>query len=390
MNEWICRLFIKDSNETNSSSVREKHGVLSSFVGIFVNLLLTAGKLTVGILSGSVAAIADAMNNISDAGSSAISFVTFRMASKPADRDHPFGHARIEYIASMIVSFLIMLMGFELFSDALGRLVTPHVETTVSITWVTVTVLALSVLCKLWLAFFYRYIANKIQSSVVKAASVDSLSDCVSTGAILVSSVVIYYTEWYVLDAILGLIVSVLIFFAGVRILNETKNTLLGEAPVNETVEKIEQIVARFPEAIGIHDLLVHNYGPHTSVASLHVEVDGAGNIYELHDAIDNIERTIGTELGILCTVHMDPIETHDETVNELRRFVAETVREVDPSLSVHDFRTVIGTTHTNLIFDVILPFESEETPDSISKKIREAVLQKRENHFCVITVDRG
>lgn len=390
MNKWICRLFIRNSEHTEDASVREKHGILSSIVGIFVNLLLTAGKLVAGILSGSVAAIADAMNNLSDAGSSAISFVTFRMASKPADRDHPFGHARIEYIASMIVSFLILLMGFELFTDAAARLFDPSRRTSVSISLLTVGILSASVLCKLWLVFFYRYIARKIDSSVVRAASVDSLSDCVSTAAVLVSSIVIYYTELYILDAILGLLVSALILLAGIRILNETKNTLLGEAPVHETVERIQAIVARYPEVLGIHDLLVHNYGPHHSVASLHAEVDGAGDIFELHDTIDNIERTIGTELGILCTVHMDPIETRDERVNELRRFLTQTVSEVDPTLSVHDFRAVIGTTHTNLIFDIILPFESREAPEDICARIREAVLDRREAHFCVITVDRG
>ena len=390
MNEWLCRLFIRGSDRVEDAAVREKHGVLSSIVGIFVNLCLTALKLTVGILSSSVAIMADAFNNLSDAGTSAISFVTFRIASKPADRGHPFGHARIVYIASMIVSFLVLLMGFELLSDSLTRIFGGAEETSVGISLFTVIVLATSIVMKLWLAFFYRYVGRKIDSSVVRAAAADSLSDCISTTAVLVSSIVVYFTDFYILDALIGLVVSLLIMWAGIRILNETKNSLLGEGPVEETVQQIREIVSRYPEAIGIHDLLVHNYGPRHLVASLHVEVDGSADIFALHDAIDNIERTIGDELGIQCTVHMDPIETHDETVNELRSFVCETVRSVDPSLSVHDFRTVIGTTHTNLIFDLLIPYECKEDPDAIVSRIEQRILEQRANHYCVITVDRG
>ncbi len=389
MSEWLCRLFIRNSTHVEDAAVREKHGILSSIVGIIVNLCLTALKLTVGLLSSSVAIMADAFNNLSDAGTSAISFVTFRIASKPADRHHPFGHARIEYIASMVVSFVVLLVGFELLSDSFMRIFRGE-EESVGISPVTVIVLAVSVLMKLWLALFYRRIGKKIDSTVVRAAAADSFSDCISTSAVLASSVIVYFTDLYILDALIGLAVSLLIMWAGVRILNETKNTLLGEGPVEETVEQIRRIVSRYPEAIGIHDLLVHNYGPRHSVASLHVEVDGAADIYELHDAIDNIERAIGTELGIRCTVHMDPIEAHNETVNELRTFVCETVKEIEPSITVHDFRTVIGATHTNLIFDIVLPYECKENEEQVVEKIEKRILEKRQNHYCVITVDRG
>ncbi len=390
MNEWLCRVFIRGAHHTEDPSVREKHGVFASIVGIFVNVCLSVLKLIVGILSSSVAIMADAFNNLSDAGTSAISFVTFRIASKPADRAHPFGHARIEYIASMVVSFLVLLMGFELMTDSVSRMFGGGEGSAVGVSLFTVIVLAASIVMKLWLAFFYRYVGRKIDSSVVRAAATDSLSDCISTSAVLVSSIIVYFTQLYILDAIIGLAVSLLIMWAGVRILNETKNSLLGEGPVEQTVQDIREIVFRYPEALGIHDLLVHNYGPRHSVASLHVEVDGSADIFMLHDAIDNIERAIGTELGILCTVHMDPIETHDETVNELRAFVLQCVGTIDDTLSVHDFRTVVGTTHTNLIFDLVVPFEYEGDLDELVERIKQQVLTERPCHFCVITVDRG
>ncbi|MBR5144233.1 MAG: cation diffusion facilitator family transporter [Clostridia bacterium] len=255
---------------------------------------------------------------------------------------------------------------------------------------ITIIILSSSIFLKLWLGLFYRSIAKKIDSTVISAAATDSFSDSFSTVAVLISSIVIKYTGWQIVDAIVGIGVSIPIIIAGLNILNETKDLLLGEGPVDETVKAIEKIVADFPDIIGIHDLMVHNYGPNKSVASLHAEVDGKKDIYYLHDMIDNAERRINEELDILCTIHMDPIVTDDDNVNELKEFLLKTMSECDLDLSVHDFRVVIGQTHTNMIFDVVLPFDHPLTEDEVKEKISNAVRTRRENCYCVIVVDRG
>ena len=390
MSDFLAKLFIKDYQNRGSGRVREKYGTLASVVGVVTNFILAGIKLLAGLLSASVAIIADALNNLSDAGSSVITYLSFKAAAKPADKDHPFGHARMEYIASMVVSFLILLVGFELLMDS-GKTVLGLSEAQrTEITLVTIIILSASVLLKLWLAFFYLDVAKKIDSSVVKASAMDSLSDCVSTLAVLVSSIVIYFTNWILLDAIVGLGVSLLILFAGGKILNETKNALLGEAPVEETVTKIYKTVEDYPDILGVHDLLVHNYGPHTFIASFHAEVDGKKDIYLLHDMIDNVEREIKERHGIQCTIHLDPIVTDDEIVTELQGFLRNILIENGIDYSVHDFRTVVGTTHTNLIFDIVLPFDAKIKPQELTSLIQEKVHEAREDVFCVITVDRG
>ena len=389
MTDLLIRIFVKDYTKPEDVSVRERYGVFSSIVGIITNLILAAIKLVAGMLSFSIAIIADALNNLSDAGSSIISFVSFKIAAKPADKEHPFGHARIEYVSSMIVSFLILLVGFELMKDSVGGLFSGE-GSELAVTTLTYVILSVSILLKLWLGLFYRKIAKKIDSSVVSAAAADSFSDCASTTAVLVSSIIIKISGWWFIDSIVGLAVAIMIMIAGVKILNETKNSLLGEAPIQEVVDSIKRTVDKYPEVVGIHDMLVHNYGPKTYIVSLHAEVDGSRDIYELHDAIDNIEKEINEDLRILCTIHMDPIVTNDETVNELRTFTADTVKEVCPEATIHDFRTVIGQTHTNLIFDIVLPFDVKEKPENVVEAVKLAIREKRNECFCVITVDRA
>ena len=374
----------------NENASREKQGGIASAVGILVNFLLSGFKLLAGIISHSVAITADALNNLSDAGSSLVTLISFKLAAKPADKDHPFGHARIEYIASMIVSFLILLVGFEVFTDSIGTALAPDEASKTVFTPLTLVILGVSVVAKLGLAAYYRGVAVKIDSSALKASAADSLSDAVSTLAVLVSSIVVKLTSLYIIDAIVGIAVSVLIFVAGIKVLIETKDSILGEAPVKETVDAIEAIVGEYPEIIGIHDMMVHNYGPKRLVASFHAEVDGSADIFYLHDVIDNVERRISAELQIPCTVHLDPIVTNDERVSELREFLVRTVTEVMPDVKVHDFRVVIGQTHTNLIFDIVLPFESKKSPDEAEQLIKDAVSRARGDCFCVITVDRG
>ncbi len=390
MTELLSKLFVKNYDNPNDRKTRERYGTFSSIVGIIVNTVLSLIKLVVGLLSASVAIIADSLNNLSDAGASIVSLVSFKISAKPADRDHPFGHARIEYIASMIVSFLILLVGGELFIQSLSALLGFSEPSLPDFSIASLVILAISILGKLWLGVFYRKIGKKIDSTVIIASGQDSLNDCISTTAVLVCSIIIKLTGLYIIDSIAGLFVSALIFFAGINILNETKNSILGEGPVEETVTSIKRIVEEYPDAIGIHDMMIHNYGPKNLIASLHIEVDGSKDIFMLHDTIDNIEKHIKSELDIPCTIHMDPIVTDNEVVNELRDFALQIVKSIDQNLSIHDFRAVVGNTHTNLIFDVVLPFESKLKETELIDIINKSVIAARPDHFCVITVDRG
>lgn len=389
MTELLLKLFVKSSADSNDPAVRKKYGSVASGVGIAVNVLLSALKLVIGVITASVAVMADALNNLSDAGASGISMLSFKLSSKPADRDHPFGHARIEYISSMIVSFLILLVGFETLIDSVKRILGFSESESPNFSTVAVIILGISILCKLWLALFYRKVGKKIGSSVIMAAATDSLTDCISTTAVLASSIVVKITDIEIIDSIVGLAVSFLIIIAGARILNETKNSLLGEAPVEDMVAQIKEIVAEEKEVLGIHDLLVHNYGPGKFIASFHAEVDGAHDIFHLHDAIDNLEKLLGERLNIQCTIHLDPIVTDDERIIHLKELATDAVKKVCSDAGLHDFRAVIGATHTNLIFDVELPFEVKESTSEIAKRIEEEVQLTRPDCYCVITVDR-
>ena len=388
MTKLLVKLFVKNSTDTTNPKVRGAYGALSGFVGITTNILLSALKLILGLLSGSLAIMADALNNLSDAGASVITLVSFKMSSKPADREHPFGHARIEYIASMAVSFLILLVGFEMISDSVSSLVSGGKPADTSL--ITLVMLGFAVVFKLWLALFYNTVGKKIESGTIKASSQDSLFDAISTLGVLICSIIIKFTDWYILDAIVGIAVSILILIAGLRILNETKNNLLGEAPVEETVNGIMAIVNEYPEILGVHDLMVHNYGPGHFIASFHAEVDGRKDIYLLHDKIDNVEKHIGESLGILCTIHLDPILIGDPYVDELKLIATDAVRTVCPDLTLHDFRVVVGETHTNLIFDIVVPFEIKTAPSELTREIQSYVKEKNPTYFCVITVDKG
>ena len=387
MTDLLPRLFIRDHENTASPKVRAAYGTLSGIVGIVVNLLLFAGKFAAGTISGSIAISADAFNNLSDAGSSIVSLVSFRIAAKPADRDHPFGHARIEYIASMIVSFLVLLVGFEIVSDSVKKIVSR--ESTLVFSVLSIVVLSVSIAAKLWLALFNFRLGKKIGSEVMRATAVDSLSDTLSTTAVLVATLIFRFTGLDI-DAWVGLAVALFIFWAGIRILRETQNSLLGEAPVKDVTDAIDAIVSGYPAILGIHDLMIHSYGPGHSFASFHAEVDGADDVYESHDVIDEVERRIRDELSIVCTIHMDPINTDDALTTSLREETAELVREIDPGITIHDFRVVPGVTHTNLIFDVAVPFEVKMTVSEIKDAVSRKVRERHENYYAVVTVDRS
>lgn len=381
----LARIFIKNHDDTRASSVKHAYGILMSVVGIAANLLLSVAKMVVGAISGSISVTADGVNNLSDAGSQIISFISFKISAKPADRDHPFGHARIEYVASMIVSFIVLLVGFELAKESVNKIINP-VESDFSI--VVMVVLAMSVAVKLWLAVSGKRIAKKIGSSVVSATSADSLSDAIATSAVLVSAIISKLTGFNT-DAYMGVAVSVVILIAGIKILNDTKNSILGSPPEPEVVEAIVAITKDYPEILGVHDMVVHNYGSGNTIASLHAEVDGEENVFATHDVIDNAEKRMYTELGVRATIHMDPIVTNDERVSELRSLTSEAVKRVDSRLSIHDFRFVEGATHSNLIFDITAPFELKLTDAQLTDLVSEQLTAVNPNYFAVITVDR-
>lgn len=385
MTELLCKMFIKKRDDTSSPEVRRAYGTLVSAVGILLNLLLAIGKYTVGLLFGVISIQADAVNNFSDAGSQIISLISFKIAAKPPDREHPFGHARIEYVASMIVSFIVLMIGWQLLGDSFNKIFNP--ELTV-FSWISVVVLAVSIIVKLWLFFFNRRIAKKIDSSVMRATAADSLSDAAATTGVLASSLIYYFFDLD-LDAYMGILIAILILVAGIKILNETKNSILGGMPSDEMVATIERVVSEYPAALGIHDLVVHSYGAGRCMASLHIEVDGSVDIFEIHDTVDMIEKRLREEFSIDATIHMDPIITDDPIINEWKDRITTAVADIDPTMHIHDFRMVPGITHTNLIFDVSVSFECKMKDNEIKEALCRYVSSVDPTFFCVMTVDR-
>jgi len=354
-----------------------------------MNLLLFAAKFTVGVLFGSVAIRADGINNLSDAAGSLVSLFSFKISAKPADRDHPFGHARIEYVASLIVSFFILFIGVDLVREAFGKLFAP---VPLQFEIVAVAVLAISVLCKLVMALFQRGIARKTNSDVLRATATDSLCDACATAAVLLANLATLILPDGItpyIDPVMGLLVAVLIFIAGLRVLNDTKNSILGTAPTKETTDAIFALVSEYPEALGIHDLIVHSYGPSRTLASLHIEVDGKKDIFRAHDIIDLIERRLFEEQGISCTIHMDPIVRDDPAVSRWYDITKRIVCDIDERISLHDFRMVPGFTHTNLIFDIAVPFENKIPEDKLKNLIGSKISEIDSTFFTVITIDR-
>ena len=386
MTAILCKLFIRNGENTADPRTRSAYTSLAAVTGIIVNLLLFAFKLVAGTLSLSVAICADAMNNLSDAASQLVALVGCRLAAKEADRHHPFGHARMEYVTSLIVSMIILVIGYELLRDSISKIFNP--SPTVFHT-LTVIILAVSILLKIWLGLFNRKIGKKIDSDTLRATMVDSLSDAAATTAVLLS-MFFYRLTSIDIDAYVGIAVAVLIFVAGGRVLNDAKNAILGEAPSKETLDAIRAVVDQYPDALGIHDMMVHNYGPGRTVASLHVEVDGCRNVFDMHDMIDCIEKQLHEDCGILATVHMDPIVVGDAEVDTLHTTVQALLHVIDPRLDMHDFRFVRGNTHSNLIFDVAAPFELELTEKEICDRIALAVQTLDPSYRTVVTVDRA
>lgn len=372
---------------TDEATVRKQYGTMSGGVGIVLNLTLFLGKLIAGLISGSIAITADALNNLSDAGSSIVTLVGFRMAGRKPDIEHPFGHGRIEYISGLIVSFIILMMGYQLLTDSIAKIRSPEL---VGLELLPAAILIVSILVKMWMAHFNSYLAREIHSEAMKATAADSRSDAISTTALLVGMAIGSYFQ-IPLDGWLGLLVSILILKTGFESAKDTISPLLGQPPEPEFVQEIEQTVLSHPEILGIHDMIVHNYGPGRVMVSLHAEVDGDGELFYLHDLIDNIERELGEKLSCIVTIHLDPIDTHNPLLDQLRETARQAVEAIDPRCSIHDVRLVSGTSHNNLIFDILVPHDLKMSDDEIKQTVSEKIPETVDGVriFTVMSVDR-
>ena len=384
MIHFLIRLFIGKNNDLNDSAVRSKYVSLAGITGILVNILLFAGKLTVGLLSASVAIIADAFNNISDAGSSVITLIGCRLANKPVDKEHPLGHGRLEYVSGFIVDMLIILVGFELFKSSLDKILHPVLP---DVGMVTMVLLGVAILVKVWLFFFYRKIGKSANSAPIKASAADSLTDCIATTLVLASAIVAKYFQIGI-DGWAGILVAIFILFTGMKAAKETIDLLLGSTPDPAFIQAIYDFPKDYPRIVGIHDVMVHDYGPGRQIVSFHAEVPSDSDINIAHEEVDRMERDMNARFGCIVTIHLDPLVVNDPLVNELRALAQQAAKEVDDRFSIHDFRMTMGETNINLIFDLLLPpdcnMNTEEAENAVVEKIR----AQRPNCFCVIRVE--
>lgn len=382
----LAKLFIKNRDNTSSPEVRAAYGTLCGTVGIILNIILFGIKLLAGFLSGAISIMADAFNNLTDAGSSVITLIGFRMSGQKPDKDHPFGHGRIEYLSGLLVSMIIILVGFELGKTSIEKIFHPEA---VEFSIVAVVILAISCLVKAYMALYNFRVGGKISSSAMRATAQDSLSDCVATSVVLICLIISRFAGINI-DAYCGLAVSAFIIFSGLRAAKETMDPLLGMPPSEEFINQIVHIVRAHDEIVGIHDLVVHDYGPGRTMISLHAEIPSDSDLLRIHDTIDNIEKELRTSLGCDAVIHMDPIEVDDEVTSTVREKVAALVTCIDCSLTIHDFRIVTGPTHTNVIFDVAVPYGLKKTDAEIRENIETIVKSIDKNYFSVINIDRS
>lgn len=386
MTKLLLKLFVKNYKNTDDKAVRERYGVLGGTVGIVCNLLLSVVKIILGVVSNSVSVIADAMNNLSDTASSVITLIGFKAAGKPADEDHPFGHGRIEYMAAFIVSALILLVGFELLKSSVEKIISPVV---VQVNYITLIILLLSSLTKLWMYFFNKKLSRAVDSGVLAATAQDSLNDALVTFAILLSVGVMVVFEINI-DPYVGLLMSGFILYTGFKAAKETIDPLLGTPPEKELIDELHKTILSFEGFIGIHDLIVHNYGPGRVFASVHIEVPVDIDIVRCHEQVDLCEKVVNEKLGVELVVHMDPIVTNDETVNKTKEQLRVILTGIDQRLSFHDFRmTPKGENRTNLIFDIVVPVSIKLSEEEISEKVTEGMRKIDPTFFFVITFDK-
>lgn len=382
----LSKLFIKNRDAVGDPRVRQAYGTLCGLVGIALNVILFAGKYFVGTLSGSIAIVADSFNNLSDAGSSVVTLLGFHLAGRRPDPDHPYGHGRMEYISGLVVAAIIILMGVELAKSSFAKILNPS---PVEAGWLPALILLVSIAVKVYMCLYNRAVGKKINSSAMVATATDSLSDSISTAVVLISMLISHLFHINV-DGYAGMLVALFILYAGYSAAKDTLSPLLGQAPEADFVRDIEALVTAHSEVVGVHDLIVHDYGPGRQMITLHAEVDGSGNIFALHDAIDNIERELMDKFNCHATIHMDPIETDNAVVNELRQKVAELAKSLDDAITVHDLRVVPGTTHTNVIFDAVVPFNFRLSDSEVAAELSRLLTETYPNHFAVITVDKA
>lgn len=381
----LVKIFIKNREDIHSPKVRQAYGIISGAVGIFFNIMLFAGKFFAGTISHSIAITADAFNNLSDAGSSIITLIGFKMAGQKPDSGHPFGHGRIEYLSGLAVSAAILIMAFELLKTSFDKLLHPQA---ISFSPLIAVILICSILVKCYMYLYNRSFSKKIQSEAMMATATDSLSDTISTAVVLITSLIAHFTGLR-LDGICGILVGLFIMYSGFASARDTLNPLLGQAPDPEFVKQINDIVLSYDGVIGIHDLIVHNYGPGRIMISLHAEVPAEGNILELHDIIDNIERTLQSKLNCDAVIHMDPVCTNDPLVNAMKDKIIGFLEDIDESLCIHDFRIVKGPTHTNIIFDIVVPYQFKLNDQTICSQMQEKIKSLDPNYFAVINIDK-
>lgn len=382
----LIRLFIKDWEQVRDPQVRRRYGSLSGGVGIALNLLLFAGKFIAGFLTGSIAVTADAFNNLSDAGSSVVTLVGFRLAGKKPDEDHPFGHGRMEYLSGLAVAVAILLVGIELVRSSVGAILHPEA---VDFSVVSMVILAVSIAVKLWMYWFNRGLSRRIGSAAMAATAADSLSDAVATSAVLVGSLIGYFAALHI-DGWLGLLVAAFILKSGWDAAKDTLNPLLGQSPDPELLAAIRQTVLAHPQVLGIHDLVLHDYGPGRRMMSFHAEVPMDADLMEAHDVIDAIERELKEKFSIETSIHMDPIAVGDPVTDALRERVTALVREIDPAMTIHDFRITAGPHHTNLIFDLVAPLSLSMTDEELKRAVSGRIRGWEGDYFAVVQVDRG
>ena len=387
MTDLILKLFIKDYKNVSNQKVRMKYGILSGCVGIVLNVVLCLMKFFVGSLTGSIAITAYAVNNLSDAGSSAITVFGFKMAGKPADKDHPFGHGRIEYITAMIVSFIILFMGAELAIQSVKKIRTPE---DVRFSAVGAIIIAVSILGKLWLAFFNKKLGKRIDSPAMTAVVADSLSDIAATSVTLIALILSNFFPSLHIDGWLGILVACFVLKAGLDFFRDTLSSLIGTPPSKELVEEIKNKILSYDHVSGIHDLIMHNYGPDHFFATVHVEIPSDIDVMVGHDIIDNIENDIKREMGIDLTIHYDPLVVNNERVEELRQMTEKIVKGISPDLSIHDFRVIDGPMHTNLIFDVVIPYVFSQSANDVISEITLKISEVNSSYFTVIKAEHS
>lgn len=384
MTDFLAKLFIKDSDNIKSPAVREKYGLLSSVTGIIVNILLGASKLIIGTISCSIAITADAVNNLSDAGSCVVTLIGFKMSGRKPDKEHPFGHGRIEYVAALIVGFIVEMMGIELIKSSVEKIRNPQ---QVIFSYAAAAVLVISILGKLWLALFNKKLGKKISSPALLAVATDSISDMAATFFTLIALVLSKFTT-LPLDGIFGIAVALFIMYSGYGILKETIGIILGTPPSAEFVNELVAFIKSHDSVIGIHDLVIHSYGENRLFGSVHVEVPSDTDILYAHDQTDIIEREAFAKFGINLVVHMDPIVINDERINILKATATDAVKSIDESFSLHDFRVVDGPTHTNIIFDLVIPFDCKISKDELRQTVSEKMSEAVQNCFVVMTIE--